>query len=70
MRWSERRELAYQPRVFSTNVRDYIVGLTHHEGLMASFIVPRDSGFDLFVRVLLPIMGVNKDIVCGTGNYF
>lgn len=77
---------------FSTNVRDYVVGLNSsktlvsmkpdfnamkamaegteypHEGLMVSAPAPKDSGHDLYVRVFLPITGVNEDIACGSGN--
>lgn len=77
---------------FSTNVRDYVVGLKSpntllsmkpdfdamkamaeskhyaHEGLMVSAPAPKESGHDLYVRVFLPITGVNEDIACGSGN--
>ncbi|MFA7275430.1 MAG: PhzF family phenazine biosynthesis isomerase [Pseudobdellovibrionaceae bacterium] len=77
---------------FSTNVRDYVVGLKSsttlismkpdfdamkamaegadysHEGLMVAAPAPKESGHDLYVRVFLPITGVNEDIACGSGN--
>ena len=77
---------------FSTNVRDYVVGIKdvatllhmkpdfhamkrmaetgayQHEGLMVSCLAPPNSGFDLYVRVFLPITGVNEDIACGSSN--
>ena len=39
-----------------------------HEGLMVSSLAPKDAGCDLYVRVFLPITGVNEDIACGSGN--
>lgn len=77
---------------FSTNVRDYVVGLKdasvllrmrpnflalkematsgpfQHEGMMVSALAPKNANCDLFVRVFLPITGVNEDIACGSGN--
>jgi len=77
---------------FSTNVRDYVVGLKDrqvllemqpdfeylkemaegteypHEGMMVSAPAEPGSGYDLAVRVFLPITGVNEDIACGSGN--
>lgn len=77
---------------FSTNVRDYVVGIKNedvllrmkpdfaamkamaeagpfqHEGLMVSALAPKGAECDLFVRVFLPITGVNEDIACGSGN--
>jgi PhzF family phenazine biosynthesis protein len=77
---------------FSTNVRDYVVGLKdyrvleamtpdfdflrdmaeqgpyQHEGMMVSAPADPAGGYDLAVRVFLPITGVNEDIACGSGN--
>jgi PhzF family phenazine biosynthesis protein len=77
---------------FSTNVRDYVVGLKdhavltamkpdfdflrrmaesgpyQHEGMMVSAPAEPASGYDLAVRVFLPITGVNEDIACGSCN--
>ena len=44
-------------------------GLYTHEGLMVSCKAPaEDTAHDLYVRVFLPITGVNEDIACGSGN--
>lgn len=77
---------------FSTNVRDYVVGLKdyrvlealqpdfeflkdmaetgpyQHEGMMVSAPADPAGGYDLAVRVFLPITGVDEDIACGSGN--
>lgn len=39
-----------------------------HEGLMVSCLAPEEDEHDLYVRVFLPITGVNEDIACGSGN--
>lgn len=43
-------------------------GPFQHEGLMVSALAPKKADCDLFVRVFLPITGVNEDIACGSGN--
>lgn len=44
------------------------VGDYTHEGMMVSAPASGESGFDLHVRVFLPITGVNEDVACGSGN--
>jgi len=43
-------------------------GTYAHEGLMVSALAPKGKNADLYVRVFLPITGVNEDIACGSGN--